>query len=357
MDPESIRVDLEHEAVDAERLRLLAVQFQFDDQAYKRASELAGLSPDADMWTGLIDRFLLVYGTALIVAGVAAFFAYNWDGLDKFAKFSLLEVAIVICVLMAWLKKLDSLAGKSGLFAAGFLVGVLLAVFGQTYQTGADPYSLFLGWALLISGWAVIGRQSGLWLLFAVLINLGLILYWEQVLNPAMEGVGEIGRIFGPFLWLFLMMSDYQLAQLVFVVNALVLIAWEYFSGQGVHWMQGRWFPRVIASFALLAAVAATLLLIFAQFLTDKDDQLFLGGIGFLLFIALSSGYYRKIRQDLYILASCMLSLIVVVTSAVARALEDDLDTGWLLLSLLVIGQTAAGAVWLRTVARSWRTA
>ena len=50
---------------------------------------------------------------------------------------------------------LDAVAGRISLFATAFLSGILLAVFGQVYQTGADPYGLFLAWALLILPWAV----------------------------------------------------------------------------------------------------------------------------------------------------------------------------------------------------------
>ncbi len=40
---------------------------------------------------------------------------------------------------------------------------ILLAVYGQTYQTGADPYELFFGWAILIIGWVAISRFAPLW--------------------------------------------------------------------------------------------------------------------------------------------------------------------------------------------------
>jgi uncharacterized membrane protein len=54
-------------------------------------------------------------------------------------------------------------------------VGVLQAVFGQIYETGADSYVLFLIWALLIIGWVAIGGYAPLWLLLATgLLLLGL---------------------------------------------------------------------------------------------------------------------------------------------------------------------------------------
>ena len=53
------------------------------------------MAPDAGEWRSLIDRFLLAFGAALIVAGVTAFFAYNWAGLHKFGKFGLIEAGII----------------------------------------------------------------------------------------------------------------------------------------------------------------------------------------------------------------------------------------------------------------------
>ena len=161
----------------AEQLRLSAA-------AYRRAIELARLTPARGDWLQYIDRFLLSAGAILIVAGIAAFFAWNWSELGHISKFAVIQTAILIAVLGAWRLGLDSPGGKACLAAAAFLVGTLLAVFGQVYQTGADPYGLFLAWATLILPWAIIGRQAGVWLLWQALLNLTVIMYYTQVLNP-----------------------------------------------------------------------------------------------------------------------------------------------------------------------------
>ena len=46
------------------------------------------------------------------------------------------------------------------LIAASVLVGVLLAVIGQVYHTGADAYSLFAAWTLLILPWTLASRSA-----------------------------------------------------------------------------------------------------------------------------------------------------------------------------------------------------
>ena len=45
--------------------------------------------------------------------------------------------------------------------------GALLALVGQTYQTGADTYELFALWAFAITAWVAVARLPALWLVVA----------------------------------------------------------------------------------------------------------------------------------------------------------------------------------------------
>ena len=106
----------------------------------------------------MVDRSLLFVGSSLVLAGVIFFFAYNWSRMNAIAKFGLIEVGLLLCVLAASNRGLDRLTGKVLLLAASVLVGVLLAVYGQVYQTGADAYETIVVWALLILPWVIVGR-------------------------------------------------------------------------------------------------------------------------------------------------------------------------------------------------------
>lgn len=337
-----------------ERLRHLANPLGLTESGYEHALELAGARPKRSDWIRMTGHFLMLYGTLLVMAGIASFFAYNWAGLPAFAKFGLIEAGIVIAVVLAWHRGLDCLTGKSALFSAAFLVGVLLAIYGQVYQTGADPYGLFLGWAILITAWTLIGRQAGLWMLMLVLMNLSLTLFWVQVLYPPSQMMGEISQLLGPLVWLAHMMGDFRLAQLLFVFNASVLLLWEFFSARGVPWMQDRWFPRVVATGALAIIVSSTLILIFGSLFELDARQPYASPVLFFVFTAACLWYYQKRCRDLFILTVCLLGLIVVLTSWVARASNGGFEIAFTL-SLLVIGQTAGAAFWLRSVARQWR--
>lgn len=325
----------------AERLALSA-------DAYSRAMELSGLAPDRGRWLRYIDRFLAAVGVLLLLVGIAAFFAWNWHELGPMHKFALIQGGVLAAVLAVWRFGLDTVMGRASLLAAAVLAGICLAVFGQVYQTGADPYGLFVAWALLILPWAIIGRQAGVWLLLVVLLNLAAIMYYTQVLHPP-DGWWQLTQLLGPLVWLTFTVTDSVLASGLFVLNVLALVAWEFAASRGVGWMRGTVFPRLIALLALGAVVVPTLLIVVAA---SFDERARLSVISPLLMFAASAGclyYYRYRRPDLFILTCCLLGTILVVTALAVRFMLGS--GGLLLLAMLLIAQIAAAAWWLRRVA------
>jgi uncharacterized membrane protein len=326
----------------------MAERLQLSEAGYLRATEIAQLAPDRDRLLRQIDRFLIAIGTLLIVVGIAIFFAWNWAGLSAAAKFALIETGIAVAVMLIWYFGLDSVPGRAGLLAAGFLTGTCLAVFGQVYQTGADPYGLFLTWAILILPWALIGRQAGLWLMLVMLLNLSIIMYYTQVLHPP-QGWWQLSQLLGPLVWLGTSVTDSVLASYLFAVNAAALVLWEFGMRRGMDWMQVTWFPRVIAALALCTVVIPTIVIIVATGfaeqagLTVLSPILMLGGTGLCLY------YFRNRRHDLFILTCSLLSAILVVTSVAARLLLEG-PGSLLVLALLLIAQVAGAAWWLRRV-------
>lgn len=329
-----------------------AAALAFNQSTYERAVELAGHRPDRDDWLRWLDRFLGAVGAALIIAGVAAFFAWNWADLHPMAKFALLEASIVTTVLLAWRLDIDSTGGRAALFASACLVGVLLAVFGQTYQTGADPYGLFLVWALLILPWILVGRQAGLWLLFVVLLNLTLILYWIQVLHPH-DGWWQLTRAMGPLIWLASTSLDSHLAAWVFALNAGALILWEFAASCGVAWLQGRSGPRLLALSVFYTLLPPTLLLIFGASLSEELEITLLSPLLFGFALAACLGYYQYGKRDLFMLTAGVFAAILVVMGFAIRHILVDLGS-LLALALLLIGLVGTAAWWLKQVAQRW---
>ena len=328
----------------------LAAALEFDEAAYRRALELAALVPDRPAWLGYIDRFLMAVGALLIIAGITAFFAWNWADLHRLWKFALLETGLVGAALLAWRLGLDSPGGRASLFAAAFLVGVLFALFGQVYQTGADPYGLFVAWAVLILPWALIGRQPGLWLLFVLLLDLALILYWIQVLHPP-DGWWQLTQLLGPLVWLGSTVMDWRLASLLFGFNAAAVIAWELAAARGIPWLASSTFPRLIGLAALYTVLGPTLVMIFAASLDARAGGSVVPPLLFAAALAASLWYYQYRKLDLLMLTMSLFGAILVIMSLAIRHLFQDFGS-LLLLAALLIGLVAGAAVWLRNVAR-----
>lgn len=332
----------------------MAIAARLSGAACNRSYEIANLQPDHAGWRGYVDKFLMVVGAALIAAGIAAFIAWNWAELDRFAKFALIQSGIFGSAVLAWRFGLSTIAGKSSLFIVAFLTGILFALFGQVYQTGADPYGLFLAWAILILPLCVIGRQAGLWLLLHVLLSLTVIMYYTQVLHPP-EGWWQIAQLLGPLVWLGATVTDSTLASTLYALNAIGLVIWEFGAHRGVSWMQGRTYPRLIAFGAFAVVLPSTLIMIFGASFGENAGLHFMSPLLLAIITAVGLWYYQFKRQDLMILTLCLIAAIFVVTSFAIRHVMTG--TGSLLfLALLIIGQVAGAAMWLKSVAQRWES-
>lgn len=330
----------------------LAAELGLSEAAYRRALEIAGLAPSRSDWLRDINHFLIAVGVSLIVAGVTAFFAWNWASLSYMLKFAMIQSAIVVTAVLTWRFGIDSIGGRASLFSCAFLVGVLLAVFGQAYQTGADPYGLFLGWAILILPWAIIGRQAALWMLFQILLNLALIMYWTQVLHPP-NGWWQLTQLLGPLVWLASTVMNSDLASSLFVLNTIALLLWETLSKRYPSWMRGRWFPRVIALVTFSTVLLPTLIIIFATAFDERTGLTFVSPFLYVAATLVCFYYYQYRKPDLFILTICVLGAILIVTSLFIRFMFQDIS-GALILAVLVMAQIAGAAYWLRGVSRRW---
>ena len=332
----------------------LASTLGLSENAYSRALQLAQLAPDRIDWLRYINQFLATIGALLIVAGVAAFFAWNWADLSYMVKFAMIQAGIAGLALLAWRLGIDSMGGKAALFSSAFLVGVLFAVFGQVYQTGADPYGLFVAWSILILPLAIIGRQAALWILFQTLLILALIMYWTQVIDPP-NGWWQLAQLLGPLVWLSSTLMDSTLASLVFALNVVALIAWEYAVNRNVAWVQGRTYPRVVGLGALSnVLIPSVMFIVGASF----GETIKLGFISPVLYVAASVAalyYYQFRRPDLLMLTMLVFGAILVFTTLIGRFMPMDTAT-ILMIAILLIGQVAGAAYWLRHVSRQWES-
>lgn len=139
---------------------------------------------DTHHWRTWLTRILLVLGAAHILAGLIFFFAYNWADLTKTMKFGLLFAAIASSCGLWWLLGPDKRSGELMGTAATVFTGVLMAVFGQIYQTGADAHELFVAWAALTLPWAIISKSPVHLLVWIIIGDTAYGLYAAQVMHP-----------------------------------------------------------------------------------------------------------------------------------------------------------------------------
>src|SRR5688572_3177860 len=108
----------------------------------RRVLQLGGVLPDRTQWRAFLDQLLLWLGVVMLAAAAVFFLAYNWNDLGRHAKFAMAESLILAALAAVWWQGLERIAGKAALLAAALFTGALLALIGQTYQTGADTFEL-----------------------------------------------------------------------------------------------------------------------------------------------------------------------------------------------------------------------
>jgi uncharacterized membrane protein len=301
-----------------------AQQGRIASRDVRKALEMGGALPSAAQWRQFLDRLLLFMGAVLLGAGMVFFLAYNWQDLGRFAKFGLVELPLAATLGALWHFGLDRPAGKAALLLAALLAGALLALIGQTYQTGADTFELFAAWAVAILPWAVLGRFPALWVLWLALVNLAVSLYFH-----AFHGL--LGIAFGPERQMWVLLA----------VNGTALIAWEI-----TERLRSRWAQRLIAT---VAAALATALAVIA--ILDAGAARWINAFVWLAWAAATYAVYRGMVKDLYMLALGALSVIVVSATFVGKQMRFGDAGSFLFMGLFVIGLSAAAGYWLRRIA------
>jgi uncharacterized membrane protein len=331
-----MRDPLEHLAT-PERLRAALAAAGASEETVARGLALVDATPSRRDWTSFLSAALLLLGAALVLAGVISFFAFNWESLGRYGKFALLEGAIAVCAVVGW-KYLDVLIGRVALFAAAVLVGPLFGVYGQTYQTGADPWGLFAAWAVLITPWVVAACFTPLWLLALTLVDVALVLYWQQAIDPGRNG----------WMSLFLVMA---------AVHAAAVCAWEWQTARPAPWLADTWGPRLVAASGFGLLLIPSVLLI-----VDVGEAGPVGALG-LVFLVVSAAAaftcYQRVRRDLFMLTAVAGTAFVLVTTAIGRVLiVEALGIGaFLLMTMIIVGEIGLVVAWLRRVHREWSAA
>jgi uncharacterized membrane protein len=291
----------------------------------------ARITPATQDWRVFLDRLLLGCGAISLAAGVIFFIAYNWTALGRYAKFALVEAVVVASIVAVWVRGVDRPSGKAALTFASVATGGLLALVGQTYQTGADTWELFAAWGALILPWALTARFAALWVLWIAIANVAVTLYFQT------------------FNWFFnLFISTERQAWALFVFNTAALVVWEM-SAARLQWLNERWAIRLLAvAGGAVVTGLATIAII------DWEGQI-LTLLVYGAWLATLYFVYRRLIFDLFMIAGGCLSALIVATDVLAKHLiarGPGEEWGFFLTAVAVIGMTAGAAVWLRTIDR-----
>ena len=302
---------------------------QLQPEQLEQALKLTESVPSPAQNLRFLSRVVLVFAVLMLCSGIIFFFAYNWDDLTRYHKFAIAQAALILVLLPLLRVNLQQPTAQAALFAASLLVGALLALVGQTYQSGADTYQLFLVWAVLITPWAVLAAMPALYLLLLALLNISLLLALDSL---------AIHYLPGPYT---------RVSWALLALNGAAAILWLLYAQRRLDSRLIRWTERAINMYCL--CIISSLAIAFISSSSDRDPLTLPTWLGF----ATAWLYYYRLRQlDLIMLSALIMASIVLAVTIITYALVDIIPSEllFLLLALSVIGLSSAGAVWLKTL-------
>ncbi|MBU3743538.1 MAG: DUF2157 domain-containing protein, partial [Sediminibacterium sp.] len=248
-------------------------------------------------WHTIARSLLLSLGVGWLVAGIVFFFAFNWDQLHPFAKMGLVQGLFLIFSLLAWKSSLSPLIKNIVLTGAAVLIGVMFAVFGQIYQTGANAYDFFLSWFLCIVLWTIYCLFEPMWLLMMVLANITLGMYIEQETSSLQDS-----SIF-----------------IVFVALNLLLYGLIRWLNHSKNALTARWLLYVLQMW-----IATLLVFGFGIGIFGKIDSSFWYFILLMIACMAAATWVGFQQRNIFLLVITGLSVMMVVTLLLSKWLTNS---------------------------------
>lgn len=331
----------------------LIAHYKLSPAQVERTLTVAGARPTPPETMQFVARALLLVGVLSLAAGIVFFIAANWHELRVIGRFVLVEALLVVSVGLAFWRPPPRPIGRYALLGAFMMVGALLALFGQTYQTGANVYELFLTWTVLGLPFVIAGQWSSLWAAWILVLNLALGLFCG--LRP------ETG-----VLWI-LFESAWSAPHLLLIAMVTNLALWaaaEFLHARAQRTQSFAPFAAhslrrlVLASAVLFATWGGIIAIVgFGGYPQHKDGLSILWVFATLLAI----GFYTwRRRTDVFPLALIAASVITLVTCIIienASGGETDFMVMALAVAAWLIASSGAAARGILVLMRSWRDA
>jgi uncharacterized membrane protein len=315
-----------------------ALRYGLSESATRNLLALAAVQPTAASMRLWFWRSVSALAAALGGMGVILWIAANWGDLSRMGKFTLLQAMIGVFALGAAVmyqrRNATQNTGSTPMVAAALgLVtllgtGALFAYFGQTYQTGADPWQLFALWAVLALPLCWVLRHELLWTPWAIISMTGISL-WLQT-HAARSWLVNTETL------------PVHLASWAMAAGVVIFLSplLRRFTSAGV------WSFRVALTLWLIGMAITGIFGLFDRYLAPQYAlALVITGLG-------CAAFAQRKMFDVYALSAAALCLIVLLISGIARMMLYDGRGDWfgvfLLLGLLAAGMLT-GAVKLIT--------
>ncbi|GIU52379.1 hypothetical protein TUM4438_44960 [Shewanella sairae] len=303
--------------------------------------------PTSAQWLALVNLMLTWLAGLLLGSGIIFFVAANWQEMSHFSRFALVQscllaaLALYLFIRRRALSRSDHdgfgyTAANAVLLLICLIIGSLLALVGETYQTGADPWQLFALWAVFILPLALVAGSELLWLLVGILMNVALLLYFD-----AFPGSGRL--IFG---------TDRVMTGL-FTLNLMLHLACLFLGSKFESLSIARWVNKQRFNAPLMQQLSLLLVIGVTTMLAIESLFDWSSGIWLLIYIAVISVsffVYNHLLNDIFALTLGGFSLVAVGNCMLIRAaLEGDDPVGmFLVLGVSIIGSATMVTLWLK---------
>jgi uncharacterized membrane protein len=326
----------------------VAREFNLDEAAVATALDLSGGRPDPAAWRTFGVRVLNAAGFASLGAGAIFFVAANWQEFGVAGRFVLLQVAFAGSVALAWWRAPPDPIATAAIALATLLIGGLLALFGQTYQTGADVFELFLTWAALALPFALGGRSGAVWAIWWVVLNIAFALY---------------GGWLGPqhFLWAWLDRAGVGRPLMLLVPCAVNFIGAALFAHLAKTSPQEapRWLVRMLLAFGFIYGTAASMLATVGHGWASSrgndapvQDALVIGAFAAAC-VAIAFAALRS-KRDVFPLAAIIGSGIAISTALLIKGVKFNDVGGFFIVAAWLIATSSAASFVLMHWVREW---
>ena len=294
----------------------LADEHRLDARASARLQALAHWRAEPEQLARRLPIGLAVLAGALLGLGLIFWIAANWDTLGRFGRFAVLQAVVLAFGAAAlWRPALRAPLALVVLLATG----ALFAYFGQTYQTGADPWQLFALWAALTLPLAWGLRSDVLWTPWVLVAFVGLSL-WMQA------HTGHQWRV----------EPDDLAVHLIGWVVALCLVVAMGAMGRRITGA-GPWALRAAATLTVTVITVTALGGLFSRDIAAHY------ALGLLALAALAAAFVPARSFDVFALSAAALGLNTLLVAGLGRLLFEQSGRGDPIGRLFLLGLVAAG--------------